>query len=401
MGSLRLRGHGWSRLAAVGGEIRASLEGTGLGQRPLRKRPSENDQEYLEAIRENGWIALSRLTSDDAFPAQVAQLRDYLLAVERAAPKVGYVPTLVLDSPVDLPLDIMPVFDFDGDWDFNATDAATLAAQSRDTFLGLRFAVRKDLSRADTSDSVIPGETGPRGGQVPLAPYWHRAVKGVDKELRELTNLGFFVIDQALPEESMSGRTAGRRLARLIAGGRPTPESIVHITSHCDAADDVPTPDHALRLAGGPRMQRGEVRVTAANLEFAGKRTARRRSGPGRLALISACGAADVRYDRPQSIPEALLRSGFRAVVSPLVSVTSGPSLAFALHLYRALSVGLTVGEAIVNARRLLLEEHGDPLGMLYTCYGNSGLHFSPELVSRGSRAVALAPQPRQLGSVG
>ncbi len=373
---LVLNGRQYSHLAAIGKQVRASLELSGIGRRGLRKNPDATKmRDDLETIRENGWTALSGLTGARANAAQPAQLYEYLTKVLTGAPRTT-IPVLRFESPLDLPIDVMPALQPRRER-FSVPDKSILYEQACTWFLGLQFAVQKILlGTEDSGPDVIESHEFSGSRRVVLAPYWHRGLAGVQELLKDLRDLGFFEVLRALPDDSKEKWRHGREAAdRMVRGRRAPegPEASVHIVCHCDAHDGLPLLDHCLRL-----QDRTELKVTVNSLMSSGPGIAQH----GPLAVITACGASNEGFDSPVSIPDALLYAGFRSVVSPLVSVEVGPGYAVTLYLYAALKERMTVGAALVKARRILLREHGHTLGLLHTCYGNAGLHLDEEVVT-------------------
>ncbi|MCO5171964.1 MAG: CHAT domain-containing protein [Planctomycetes bacterium] len=141
-------------------------------------------------------------------------------------------------------------------------------------------------------------------------------------------------------------RRAGDRLGlRLLAGPRATRRDVlealpraglVHWCGHTRAGPD------GARWA----LPSGEV-VTADDL-LAARLTAR-------LVVTSSCGHGD---DLP--LARALLLGGARNVVTALWEVEDAAAERFALHLYEALALGRTLGEALAEARAALAPD--DPL---------------------------------------
>jgi hypothetical protein len=177
----------------------------------------------------------------------------------------------------------------------------------------------------------------------------------------------------------------------MLVHGRTTGEGIVHVTSHCDAAEGTPALDHSLVLGGrrGLFLRKTiSLRVSVATIEYQGRHP----SHEGPLAFISACSATDTQYDSPTSIPEALLKAGYRAVVSPLVSVHVDPAFAMAMFFYAELRKEGNVGTALVRARIDLMrcKSGHSPLGLLYTCYGESGLRLDDEVLDAPLRERVL-----------
>jgi hypothetical protein len=77
--------------------------------------------------------------------------------------------------------------------------------------------------------------------------------------------------------------------------------------------------------------------------------------------------------------PSALQRFGAVGLVAPLIYTPGEWSLQFMSHFFGAFLGGEAVGKALLDARRKLFEESGNPLGLLYVHFGLPDVHLSTD----------------------
>ena len=304
-------------------------------------------------------------------------MQRFFLDVLRQAPALP-TPILTLISPFDVPLELLPILDEGSS--FSAPDAMELEKQAKRCFLGLQFAVR----RFRLVDNAVPADlhlrrkgTG-RDQQVSVAPYWYEGLKRVKEEVSMLDSLSHY--KTSIPEPSrdlLAVPGPEDRIAKMFVLGRQGKEEIVHVTAHCNAPAEISPLEHRIVLGAkvwwGIRMQ--EVSLSVGALAEAVRPLPGRDTPDGPLAFISACGAANFRFDSPASIPDALLSCGYRAVVSSMVSLHVDPAFAMARAFYSELCKA-TVGGALVEASSKMIREHCNPIGLTYLCLGESRLRL-------------------------
>lgn len=118
----------------------------------------------------------------------------------------------------------------------------------------------------------------------------------------------------------------------------------------------------------------GELQGTLVNLADLG-----RLEHAGRhLVFLNACTSAALE-DEEDSLIVCLLRRGFDHIVGSEAELPDRVAGEFATRLYRALLRGMTLGAAVLQARKELIEVHRNPAGLLYTLFGNPGLRLRPE----------------------
>jgi hypothetical protein len=95
----------------------------------------------------------------------------------------------------------------------------------------------------------------------------------------------------------------------------------------------------------------------------------------GPLVLLNACGSAELSPLTYEGLAPYLLDLGARAVIGTECETPIYFGAAFGPALLRAVvTERLTVGEALRATRRLFLEQHHNPLGLLYALHGSSDL---------------------------
>jgi len=101
---------------------------------------------------------------------------------------------------------------------------------------------------------------------------------------------------------------------------------------------------------GGSCIRLGDVRFTPTLLEVAG------------LAAT---------YNRLDGWANKFLEAGAAAFIGSLWAVSDGASREFAQELYRRLQHGLTLGDAVMAARKAAASTPDDPTWLAYTVYGD------------------------------
>jgi len=92
------------------------------------------------------------------------------------------------------------------------------------------------------------------------------------------------------------------------------------------------------------------------------------------MVVLNACASSKTDPLTAASFPRWFLRNGHRAFVGTEVNVPDAVAGAFGECLYGRLLQGRRLGEAIVCARRDLLRDFSNPLGLLYAMYGDTEL---------------------------
>ena len=183
-----------------------------------------------------------------------------------------------------------------------------------------------------------------------------------------------------LPDEATSGPAGARALAQLsLRGEASTRASSTLQPLRCWRERCVAGPCAA--LGGWPAHSATGVAGAGANYPY--RRTARRRptEAAGPAVFISACGASDLRYDQPTSIPRFSCR-----LVTVLSSVrsclwTSPLRSRWPSAFTRACDAAGRWEPRSWKRGGACPRSTGTAFGLIYTCYGDSRLRLEDGLV--------------------
>jgi hypothetical protein len=302
-------------------------------------------------------------------------------------------PLVQVEGPAyGFPFELLPVFDASRPPD-RIEDLGTFARR----FLGFSAVVQRVPYSVAGPGGLAVGSVL-AGSPLPMTFAWHARLPGAQLEHQFFTKLAeanYVDLDGPWPQPAETTDSVVHRFARGIADPRRryldpgeleidkletyiTERSaiqVVHLSCHCDTQFDDPD-DYELGLAGavGPDRRITFLKlyneVLWANEEFWGKGGAGPTARP--LVFLNACGAGHQDPERVYSWPAWFLQERHMAVVGPETLVPDKTAAEYSRHFYRALFGRRTVGESVVLARRDLLAERGNPLGLLYVLYGDS-----------------------------
>jgi hypothetical protein len=165
----------------------------------------------------------------------------------------------------------------------------------------------------------------------------------------------------------------------LLAGGlRPVPDQIQHFSCHCYTEAGTPL-DSEIELSGpgqSIRMRLGDIGRDLVRL----MRRSELRDFDLPLVFLNACGSARMWADGAFSFPQLFLKNKNRGFIGTEIEMPDDVASAFSAAFYtRFLQWGVPLGRAVLESRRHLLYEYGNPLGIAYTAYAdpelNAGAH--------------------------
>jgi hypothetical protein len=162
-------------------------------------------------------------------------------------------------------------------------------------------------------------------------------------------------------------------------------DQIQHFSCHCDTTATISS-HYSLCLAhkgkgfftSAPerRASIGELKQEMTKLEPQVKRLGESSSrGSGSLVFLNACGSSKLTPTGVSSFPDFFLKTGSRGVIGTETRIPDTFGAAFSEQFYRHLERGFSIGECVYRARWELLKHYNNPLGILYTIYGDSDLH--------------------------
>jgi CHAT domain-containing protein len=371
-------------LAKIGSALRKSVQAAKRWGVVGREQTPEDAGFLLNLLREKGSSALLDMLGRRAARknGNLSRFRRFLQDASSRGLEAS-IPSLSVSasgSILDIPLDLMPVFEYAGDFVTRKRDDLANAAQ--DCFLGLRFSVRRTLEQPERTILLDPDLH-----RIVVAPYLHADFRAFDQQMRRFGVPPFpFHVREALPDANMmKARDYVVRMAKLlVAGGKPK-EQIVHVIAHGSVTNGG---DYESGLLFGRKGftydDQARIPLSALDAIIAVGQQPELPEGP--LGFLSACEAANVSYMSPSTIPETLLDAGYRAVIAPLVPLNVKSASEVAQSFFEWLSTEskrsdganefLTVGQSLVMARRSLLRTLGNPVALLYFCYGETLLRL-------------------------
>ena len=95
------------------------------------------------------------------------------------------------------------------------------------------------------------------------------------------------------------------------------------------------------------------------------------------LIILNACETGNLNPLYTSYFAGAFLKYGARGVVATECAVPDDFAADFAQHLYAHLLAGEALGESLLATRRYFLEEHHNPLGLLYSMYGPPSIRLA------------------------
>jgi hypothetical protein len=272
-----------------------------------------------------------------------------------------------------LPLEMLPLFDFGSVPEVRTYDDLVRVANR---FLGFATVVRRVTSARMSTDHVLRNVPA-----LPVQFMRHSRLRAAGEEERFLSTLGEHIqVDGPWPV-SQNEHSVRQALTKALYDGcgldgtvQDPPVQVHHFACHCDttAKDD---DDYVLRLSTKSGARR-EISFGQLREAFYERYFAEREHGPDRAVIIlNACGSSRTNPLTAFSFPQWFLSRGHRAFIGTEATVPDGVASEFAAAFYgRLLEQRRPLGEAVVWARRDLLRDFRNPLGLLYVMYGDTDL---------------------------
>jgi len=270
------------------------------------------------------------------------------------------------------PFELLPLFDFSGLPELK-TDLDLARAAAR--FLGFTVVVQRDLSQSVHTGGVLLNDP-----QLPIQFGRHRSV-GRDEEsfLRRLEP--FVDIDGPWPDSDREDvketllealyHPSKQRLDQTAP--RTPPVQVQHFACHCDTTPAFDR-DYELVLTTSNRKRRpitlGEIKDGYED-RLANDRDPKQERA---VIIMNACASSHIDPTTASSFPHWFIANGHRAFVGTETDIPDGVASEFAFKLYAELLDKQPLGAALVRARRSMLVDHKNPLGILYVMYGDAEL---------------------------
>lgn len=278
----------------------------------------------------------------------------------------------------------------DSFWIGRCTSPAVVASAripGSQKFVGQGRKVRVHAARRRMA-RLVPGRPISRDGQhLPVKLFQNASLPNVKAEMDYFQTSAVYDADGPWPssvmEESAFSETLLHHIfnpaQRLDGQPRSIPDQIHHFACHCDTFG-TPSQDRLiLGAAGGPQFSMTLERLKVRLGELAEKGKVSAEEMP--LVFLNACGSASVDQRQLGSFVKFFLLNRNRGFIGAQTMIPDLFASEFAKYFYSNLvSRGLTVGEAVLRARRKLAERHRNLLGILYMHYGPAELRLADEV---------------------
>jgi hypothetical protein len=162
-------------------------------------------------------------------------------------------------------------------------------------------------------------------------------------------------------------------------------DQIVHFACHCES-DGGDTATFAYRLADEHRR---ELMILLDKLvgELVRHAPSSARSADKPLAFLNACGTAVIDPATAASLLKPFHDNRNRGIIGTAANVPDRIAAEMSKHFYTNLiGRAQTVGEALHGAKWRLLEDRGNPLGLLYGIHAGASLRVAPISTPKGVR---------------
>jgi hypothetical protein len=249
-------------------------------------------------------------------------------------------------------------------------------------FMGFGTVVRRSIldKRRKEMERSQDSELNNDGG-LPMKLFQYAGLRGVQRERAFFQRQSKAVVDLEAPwpKRAVSPDEACKTCARVIydprlsfvGRQRKVPDQVQHFACHCDATDL----DFEISLAADEGSV-VHIPLAAMRLELTEIVVIhpKQRSFSLPMIFMNACESSVLEAEIASSFPDFFLQQGNRAFIGTETAIPDDVSAKFSQYFYSALWGGATVGLALNAAKWELLENHGNPLGLLYTLYGDPDL---------------------------
>jgi hypothetical protein len=290
-------------------------------------------------------------------------------------------PLVELESRADqfLPIELLPLFD--RDWPERLDTALDIEAAAQ-SFLGFAAVIRRVPPVSIPQDTVL---TSP---PLPVAFVCNDKLPGATREAEVLSKFGQTVVAIDEPLEGASGLSPDK-LAELLSHRIYYPElphqpnrphdQVLHFACHCDT-DPASTATWLLRVGDDIKVRMNKL---IAELGYRERERRLHEPPPDRptrpLVFMNACDTSTINPSSAASFVQLFLENGNRGFIGTETRIPDRVAAEFSRIFYNHLLDGGTVGYAMHQAKWDLLRLFKNPLGVLYTLYGNPDLAVTIE----------------------
>ena len=249
-------------------------------------------------------------------------------------------------------------------------DASTGATLDWDLFLGMRHVIEE--IPLQTSMAVVDGAIG----SDPRLAVSVNVNSGIDAQLGGTfvadTNAYWATAQTARKRVGVTSRTTRADVMRALADAA-TDDQILYFYCHAESAglDDPGGPDASSLVLS-------DARITLADLNLDAPTTTTLRGKP--LVFINACESAELSPAFYDGFVPYFMAKGARGVVGTQCKTPALFAAEWAHRFFDRFLDGADLGETFLALRREFLEQHGNPLGLLYAVHCDGDTRIEPAL---------------------
>jgi len=284
-----------------------------------------------------------------------------------------------------VPWEMLPLFE--GSDSVHISDMPQLEAACR-TFPGFAAVVeRYHYAGTESIDYLSAWD------RLPVRMIYHHRYQGAQAELGFFRACDQVVLEGPFPRDAKDGSapSLARQLfdPRIGIDGavRLYRDQVVHIACHCAAESSDDIDSYAFHFSDA-RDNGLVVRLRDLVGDLVRLWRDHRRSGNGALntthaapmpmVFLNACGTAPLDPTRYLSFLKPFHEMRNPSIIATAGNIPDRIAAAFSRVFYSALLQGQTVGRALHSAKWRLLQDRGNPLGLMYSVHGSANLRILP-----------------------
>jgi hypothetical protein len=252
-------------------------------------------------------------------------------------------------------------------------DASSAATLDWDNFIGMRHVIEQIplQTTLSVSDSAIPSD-------MPALTVSVNTNDGIDEQMGS-----DFVAQQQLfwkgavksrQRVRVTPRSTSVQVMKALADGN-TDDQILYFYCHAESAD--------LADAGGPdtsSLVLTDARITLSDLSLDAPTSTQLKGNP--LVFINACESAELSPAFYDGFVPYFMAKGARGVVGTECKTPALFAVAWAQRFFDRFLDGAPLGETFLDLRREFLEDHGNPLGLMYAVHCDGDTQIKPALAA-------------------
>lgn len=190
---------------------------------------------------------------------------------------------------------------------------------------------------------------------------------------------------QARGHLGLTQRTTRDEVLKALASGN-TSDQILYLYCHAQS--------EGLDARGGPDASclifTGDEKITLGELNLSAPTSTKLKGNP--LVFINACESAELSPMFYDGFVPYFMAKGARGVIGTECKTPALFAVEWAQRFFDRFLDGDPLGEVFLELRQEFLEQHGNPLGLLYAVHCNCDTDIKPALTVPGSQPPLVAP---------